>query len=108
MAKRSFFGVILEVIILLIFIIPMFNLNFITGFFYIIAIFYAFSSGLITQRRNISWMIIFGTLLSYLAGRLIPYALGSYLAGDITSAVIIGILILYIWTKARKMKKGKK
>lgn len=86
----------------------MFNLNFITGIFYLIAVFYAFSSGLIAQRKNISWMIIFGTLLSYLAGRLIPHALGSYLAGDITSAVILGILILYIWTKARRMKKGKK
>jgi len=66
MAKRGIFGVILEIIILFIFIVPMFNLNFITGIFYLIAVFYAFSSGLIAQRKNISWMIIFGTLLSYL------------------------------------------
>jgi len=52
-------------------------------------------------------MIIFGTILSYFAGAyLLPWAVGSYLAGDITSAVIVALLMIYIWFKGRNLKKG--
>jgi len=86
----------------------MFNLNFFTGIFYIFAILGAFWKKILFRRKSISWMIISGTFLSYLAGKLFPYFLGSYLAGDITSAVIIGLIMFYIWTKAKRLKKGKK
>jgi len=109
MAKRSIFGIVVELFILILFVKPMFTINFVTGLFYLLAILYAIYSKLIFRKRWISWMIIFGTLLSYFVGTyLFPLALGSYLAGDITSAAIIAILMLFIWNKARKLKKGRK
>ncbi len=106
--KRNLLAVLIEIIILLIFIRPMFNLNYFTGIFYVIAILYAFYKGLITKRKWISWMIIFGTILSYFAGTQLPKVFESYLAGDITSAIIIAILMITLWLKGRSLKKGKK
>ena len=106
--RQTFFGIFLEIIILIIFVKPMFNLNFFTGIFYILAILGAFWKKILFRKKSISWMIILGTFLSYLAGKLLPHLVGSYLAGDITSAVIIGLIMIYIWTKAKKLKKGKK
>ena len=106
--RLSVFRIVLEVIILYLFSGLMFSLGYITGIFYLVTITLALFSGILFKRKNISWMIIFGTMLSYLAGLLFWKALGSYLAGDITSAIILGILILYMWSKARRLKKGKK
>lgn len=107
--KLSFIRSFIEIIILIIFIKPMFELNYFTGIFYVIAILYAVWKGLILRKKWISWMIIFGTVLSYFAGAyLFPMAFGSYLAGDIVSAVIIGILMIYLLIKGRSLKKGKR
>ena len=83
----------------------MFGLNYFTGIFYIIAIIGAFWKKLIFKRKNIAWMIILGTLLAYLAGLLLPYIIGSYLAGDIVSAVIIAFIAILIWSKASRKKR---
>ena len=104
--RLSIFRVALEIIILLLFVRLMFDLNYFTGVFYIIAIFGAFYKKIIFRKKNISWMIICGTLLAYLAGLLLPHAIGSYLAGDIISAIIIALVALVIWTRGRKFKKG--
>ena len=107
--RLSIFRIFLEIIILIIFVKPMFDLNYFTGVFYVIAILYAFWKRLIFKRKWISWMIIFGTVLSYFIGAyLVPMAFGSYLAGDIISVVIIGFLIIYLWVVARNLKKGKR
>lgn len=106
--ELSTFRVILELIILALFVIPMFNLNLYTGIFYVITIILALYKGIIFRRKNIAIMIIIGTLLAYMAGLLIPYIIGSYLAGDIISALILALLALLIWSKGRKLKKGKK
>jgi hypothetical protein len=109
MARRSIIGAIVELAILIGFAYLLWKYNFtITLVFYLIAVFVALWKGLIFKRRNISWMIIFGTMLSYLAGLLFWRALGSYLAGDITSAIILGLFILWLWTKGMKLKLGKK
>ena len=86
----------------------MFNLNLVTGIIYLVAVIGAFYKKLIFRRKNIAWMIISGTILSYLARLLLPYVLGSYLAGDILSTLIIGAITLAIWIKAWNLKKGKK
>jgi hypothetical protein len=53
-------------------------------------------------------MIIIGTILSYFVGAyLLPMAVGSYLAGDITSAAIIGVIMIFLFFKARNLKRGK-
>ncbi|HJX51040.1 MAG TPA: hypothetical protein VJ438_06275 [Candidatus Nanoarchaeia archaeon] len=105
--RKNIFWIVIEIIILLIFIKPMFDLNIVTGIFYVFAIILAFWKGFIFRRRWVSWMIILGTILSYFAGAyLLPWALGSYLAGDIVSAVIVAVLLIYIWLKSRKLKKG--
>lgn len=106
--RLSSYRILLEIIILILFINPMFKINLFTGIFYLIAIGIAFWKKLIFKKKNISWMIILGTLLAYLAGLLIPIILGNYFAGDIISAVMIAILALFIWNKSRKLKKGKK
>ncbi len=105
---KNAFWIALETIILAAFVFPMFRLNFITGILYVVAIIIAFWKGFIFRRKWVSVMIIFGTILSYFVGAyLFPMAIGSYLAGDITSAVIIAVLIIYLWLKARNLKRGK-
>ena len=86
----------------------MFRINFWVGVFYCITILISLWRGLIFKKKNIALMIIFGTLLSYLAGLLIPYVIGNYLAGDITSAAILFLLAFVIWIKGRKLKHGNK
>jgi hypothetical protein len=95
-----------ELLILVIFaqLLLRFNL-FITFAFYLVAVGYAFYKKLIFKKKNIAFMIIFGTVLSYIAGTLLPYALGSYLAGDLISAGIIGALIIYLFYRGYKLKK---
>jgi len=105
--QKNIFWILIEIIILVAFIIPFWNLNPITCILYVFAIILAFWKGFIFKRKWISWMIIFGTILSYFAGAyLLPWAVGSYLAGDITSAVIVALLMIYIWFKGRNLKKG--
>ena len=106
--KLSKARILFEIIILIFFVKPMFNLNYFTGIFYIIAIMYAFWKKIIFRRKNISFMILLGTLLSYSAGLFIPIIIGNYLAGDIVSAAIMGFFALLIWLEARKLKKGKR
>ena len=86
----------------------MFNLNPITGIVYIIALIGAFWKKLIFRKKGIAWMIIFGTLLSYIVGKFLPLLIGSYLAGDIISTIIIAILLFLIWKKGRKLRRGKR
>jgi len=106
--NKNIFWITLEVIILAAFVFPMFRLNFVTGVLYVVAIIIAFWKGFIFKRKWVSIMIIFGTILSYFAGAyLLPWAVGSYLAGDITSAAIIAVIMIILWLKARNLKKGK-
>lgn len=107
--KRRITAVLIELIILGVFAGVLFYYNFrLTLIFYLIAVFLALFRGLIFRVKNISLMIIMGTILSYVAGILFWIALGSYMAGDITSAVILGLLIFYLFRKSMKLKKGKK
>ena len=107
--KRRATAILIELLILGVFAGVLYHYNFrLTLFFYLIAVFLALFRGLIFRRKNISWMIITGTILSYIAGILFWIALGSYLTGDIVSAVILGLLILYLFRKSLRLKKGKK
>lgn len=106
--NKNVFWIALETIILAAFVFPMFRLNFVTGILYVVAIIIAFWKGFIFKRKWVSVMIVFGTILSYFVGAyLLPMAVGNYIAGDITSAAIIGVLIIYLWLTARNLKRGK-
>jgi len=106
--ELSTLRVMIELIILIFFVVPFFYLHLLVGALYLITIGLAFYNRTIFQRKNISIMIIIGTLLAYFAGLLIRYAMGSYLTGNIISALILTILALLIWSKGRKLKKGKR
>ena len=108
MPKKNILIIIFELLILFIFIPAMFSLNIFTGIFYLIAIIGAFKRKLLFNKKNIAWMIIGGTILSYGAGLLFPYVLGNYLSGNIISAIIIGAIAIAIWFKGFKLKTGKK
>ena len=112
MAKRrkklSIFRIILEIIILYLFSGLMFSLGYITGIFYLVTITLALISGVLFRRKNISWMIIFGTILSYFAGNFIMVTIGNALAGDLVGTAVFGIIALLLWSKGRKLKRGKK
>ena len=106
--RLNILEVIIEITILLIFVRLMFNLNYFTGILYLVAIGIAAWKKILFRKKNISLMIIVGTFLSYFAGLFIPYVVGSYLAGDIVSAIIIFLVAFLIWKKSRKLKLGKK
>jgi hypothetical protein len=107
--KRRVTAIVIELLILGVFAGILYRYNFrLTLFFYLIAVFLALFRGLIFRRKNISWMIIFGTILSYIAGILFWKALDNYFAGDIISAAILGLLIFYLFRKSMRLKKGKK
>jgi len=114
MAKRkrsrglNTFEIVLEIIILILFVRLMFNINYITGILYLVAIGIALWKRILFRKKNIAWMIIIGTFLSYFAGKFIPYIFGNLLAGNIVSAIIIFVIAFLIWRKARKLKLGKK
>ena len=109
MVKRKVLGILIELLVLGVFAVILYNYNFrLTLFFYLIAVALALFRGLVFRVKNISWMIIMGTILSYVAGILFWMALGNYLAGDITSAVILGLLIIYLFRKSMRLKRGKK
>ena len=80
--RLSIFRIIIELVILYLFSGLMFSLGYITGIFYLVTITLALFSGILFTRKNISWMIIFGTILSYFAGKFVIRTLGSALAGD--------------------------
>jgi hypothetical protein len=106
--RLSVFRIILELIILYLFSGLMFSLGYITGIFYLVTITLALFSGILFKRKNISWMIILGTILSYFAGKFVLVTIGNALAGDIVGAAMFGIIALLLWSKGRKLKKGKK
>ncbi len=106
--RLSIFRIVLEIIILYLFSGLMFSLGYITGIFYLVTITLALFSGILFKRKNISWMIIFGTILSYFAGKYVLVTIGNALAGDLVGAGVFGIIALLLWSKGRKLKKGKK
>ncbi len=106
--KLNILEIFVEVIILVFFTRLMFNINYFTGIFYLIAIGIAVYKKILFRRKYIAWMIIGGTLLSYFASLFIPYVVGNYRAGNFVSAIILLILVLLIWRKARRLKLGKK
>jgi hypothetical protein len=111
MAKKKRLGVfriILELIVLYMFSGLMFSLGYITGIFYLVTISLAILTGVLFRRKNISWMIIFGTILSFIAGRLALTTLDNALAGDLIGTGVFGIVAFLLWDKARRLKKGKK
>lgn len=114
MAKRKrkkrlgVFRILFELIVLYLFSGLMFSLGYITGIFYLIAISLAVLSGVLFRKKGIAWMIIFGTILTFVAGKLILITIGSALAGDLVGAGIFLLVAIYIWTKGMKMKKGRR
>jgi hypothetical protein len=102
-----YFSAFIALIILAFFVKPMFEIGIFTGVGYLLAIFFAITKRYIF-RRNIAFMIILGTLLSVVIGFLIPYALESYLGGDLITLGIFLLIIFLIYTKARKLKKGRR
>jgi len=106
--RLSIFRILIEILILYLFSGLMFSLGYITGVFYLITITLAVFSGVLFRRKNISWMIILGTILSYFAGKFVLVTIGNALAGDLVGAFIFGIITLLLWSKGRKLKRGKK
>jgi len=105
--KRSIFGIIFELIILYLFSGLMFNLGLITGILYLVAITLAVFNGVLFRRRGIGFLIVFGTILTFIAGKLVFITIDNALAGDIVGAAIFLIIAIVIWIKGTKLKLGK-
>ncbi|MBD3247350.1 hypothetical protein GF378_01895 [Candidatus Pacearchaeota archaeon] len=115
MAKRGrkkkrlgIFNILFELIILYAFSSLMFSLGYITGIFYLVAITIAIFEGILFRTKWISFMIVFGTILTFVAGQLALVTIDNALAGDIIGAAIFFVVAVFIWQKGRKMKKGKR
>lgn len=110
MAKKrlSLLRIILEIIILYLFAGLMFQLGPITGIVYLIAITIAIFNGMLFRKKNIAWMIIFGTLLGFVAGLFFLLTLGNALGGDIIGAIIVFLIGFWIWRKGRYYRRGKR
>jgi len=104
--RLSIFRIFFELFILYLFSGLMFSLGYITGVFYLIAISLAIFNGVLFRRKWISVMIVFGTILTFVAGKLVLITIGNALAGDIVGAFVFLVVALFIWQKGRKMKKG--
>lgn len=110
MAKRklSILRIIFEIIILYIFAGIIFQLGLITGIVYLVAITLAIFNGLLFRKKYIAWMIIFGTILGFIASLFFFFTLGKVLTGDILGAVVVFIIAIYIWRKAKYYRRGKR
>jgi hypothetical protein len=106
--KRLSLGrIIFEVLLLYLFSGVMFDLGLITAIVYLFSITMAVFSGLLFKRKYIAWMIIFGTLIGYIAGKFIVLTIDNALAGDIVGAVIVGVVAFSLWSTGRKLRKGR-
>lgn len=107
-SRLNIFEILIEIIILIIFVRLMFSINYLTGIFYLFAIGIAAWKKILFRKKYISWMIIFGTFLSYFAGLLVPHIINNYLQQNIIGALIISVIAFLIWRKARRLRHGKK
>jgi hypothetical protein len=92
-----------EIIVLIVFLQPMFLLGILTGIGYIIAIIGAVRSGIIFKKHNTGRMIVVGTILTYASGKIFSAALGSE---NIISAIIIIIIAIMFWLRGYFWKQG--
>ncbi len=86
----------------------MFSLGLFTGIMYLFSISLAVFNGVLFRKKGIAWMIIFGTMLTFLAGKFLLITLGSILAGNLLGGITFFLIAVFIWTKGRKLKKGKR
>ena len=106
--KRLSVGrIIFEILLLYLFSGLIFNLGILTAAVYLLAITMAIFSGVLFKKRYIAWMIVFGTLISYIAGKFIVLTIDNALAGDIVGAVIVGLVAFLLWRTGRKLRRGK-
>jgi len=99
--------IIFEILLLYLFSGLMLDLGPITAIVYLFSITMAIITGILFKRRYIGWMIVFGTLIGYIGGKFIVKAFNNILAGDITGAIIVGIVAFSLWYTGTKLRKGK-
>ncbi len=96
-----------DLIILLIFIPFMFYLNFVTGIFYCIALFFSVKDKVLFRKKKFSRYFLVGTILTYFSSLLIIKTFNEIEKIDFISLIIISIVTLYLWNKGRNYRKGK-
>ncbi|MBI3190684.1 hypothetical protein HYZ41_03190 [archaeon] len=94
---------IIEIIVLIIFLQPMFSFGIFTGIGYIVAIVGAIRNGLLFKKRNMGRMVVGGTILTYVAGKIFFIAIGSE---NIVSIILIFVIASMFWLKGYFWKKG--
>ena len=91
--------VIIEIIILVLFLKPMFDLSVFTGIGYVIAIIGSLRNGYLFTKPKMGRLIVGGTILSYMASLLLPMMHQSFVSGNTFSFIIIVIIAVIIWIK---------
>ena len=105
--KHGSVEIIFEFIILFLLIKPMFSLGFITGIVYIFAIGISLINRSFFKKRKMMRLIVFGTLLSYLAGRLFLLFYSEFkTGGELITIAILVLVTIFVWYKGFKMRKG--
>jgi hypothetical protein len=103
MADKDIFEIIIEIIVLIMLVKPMFGLGILTGFGFVFAIVGSIRDGSLFTKKNMARYILGGTILTYAAGQIFFVGLKSK---DILSFVIILLVGLSIWFKGYLFKRG--
>ena len=96
-----------DLVVLLIFIPFMFYLNFVTGIFYCVALFFAVKDKVLFRKKKFSRYFLAGTILTYFSSLLIIRVFKDIDKIDFVSLLIVMLFIFYIWNKGRNYRKGK-
>lgn len=103
MADKDILEIIIEIIVLIILIKPMFGLGILTGIGFIFAIVGAVRDGSLFTKKNMTRYILGGTILTYAAGQIFFVGLKSK---DLLSFILILLIGLSIWFKGYLFKRG--
>jgi len=103
MTNKDLFEIIIEIIILIFMIKPMFDLGLLTGIGFCFAIVVTIYDGSLFTKKNISRSLLGGTVLTYAASQIIFIGIKSK---DLLSFILIMIIGLYLWLKGYFLKKG--
>jgi hypothetical protein len=106
-SNKDVIEVIFEIIILILFIKPIFGFGIPTGIGYVLAIIGSVYNGLLFKKKDFPRYLIGGTILCYAAGTLLPSLIQNAQSKNWISFIIMALLAVYIWLKGYFLKEGK-
>lgn len=106
MTDRNVTEVILEIVVLVIMIKPLFSLGTFIGISYLAAVAGAIWSGALFEGKVTARLLVGGTILSYVSSRLFQSSMELKKAGNAIGFMIILALAIGIWFQGYLQKRG--